>query len=456
MYPIIRQKKIIVDLALGKISGYPDVENLSDEYHTIAKILLDTPLKDRLDRFNSLALLNKTLVDDIIHDNLSNEYIVKGKYHRTTNQIPDDFPVALVPSFVFWNHISTFTAHAGIGKSSLMLSAICDFVMGQKMFYDNIPQNPSGIPLKKEEGLVLILDGENFLQGQKQRLSWWVKAGLYPYEVGDSIHWFELPNGDFLDLNDTEIQKKLLSVVDDLCFNLGKPLWLVVDSWNGTVIDNTYNRQILPVIQFIEELLRSYNMAITLVHHPDKKNAQNIERNKPLPLEAASGASLLGQRNRTTFNIHFAPRPNNVIKITDPRIVTLTKENMGAMTDMSKFVVTFESLAGEYGLPLNAYYLKYHGKEFLDEWTQLMLDEAPINELPLYQQCAFWIMNDIEFGDDGLTRKEIIAMGEDDSELKNGLDVVFKSHTVSEALRSLVKDNKLKQDGKRGGTYKIC
>jgi len=67
MYPIIRQKKIIVDLALGKISGYPDVENLSDEYHTIAKILLDTPLKDRLDRFNSLALLNKTLVDDIIH-----------------------------------------------------------------------------------------------------------------------------------------------------------------------------------------------------------------------------------------------------------------------------------------------------------------------------------------------------------------------------------------------------
>lgn len=221
-----------------------------------------------------------------------------------------DFPPVrwLYEGYFVRGHANTIVADAGTGKNWVAL----DLAM----------KVSNGLPWPNAEtgshcaaGNVGWIDGENFGDGNKERLKQWLNAGIY----GQSRIYSFSHHSNKMYLGDKATQDALVRWIDSI-----KPSLVIADSWDTLMEENTFKGDVQPALDFIDQVAAAYDLCWLNLAHPHKRKfAKPTDAISP---DEAAGSRLFKGKHRIMYGMWFGAT-GSPWRHTDPRVISMIKCN---------------------------------------------------------------------------------------------------------------------------------
>lgn len=195
------------------------------------------------------------------------------------------------PEFLWYGYIpygelSLLAGREGTGKSAIIQDLIRRVQNGELM-----PDNQK--PNIKAKN-ILFIDAEDFISDWLQRIRWWQDAGMWHSIEGLKV--MEYPQNGVLDFANPDHQTWLIDIVKET-----QPFWIVLDSWQAALVKATFDEQVAHVIQFLKNVAKSFNCAITLTSHMNKQNSDPYTKPSSSDIK---GAGAMAYKVRATHGMY--------------------------------------------------------------------------------------------------------------------------------------------------------
>jgi hypothetical protein len=231
-------------------------------------------------------------------------------------------------------HANTVVADAGTGKNW--------FALDLAMKVSNGLPWPNQDGATCEAGNVGWIDGENFGDGNKERIKQWLNAGLYR-----ESRIYSFPQTSKMYLGDKATQDAIVRWIDSF-----KPSLIIADSWDTLMEENTFKGDVQGALDFIDQVASTYNLCWLNLSHPHKRKF--AKPTDALTPDEAAGSRLFKGKHRIMYAMYFA-QTGSPWRNTDPRIVSMIKCNF-KWPHHNKFTLDMQPLHPD-GLMMN--YLPY-------------------------------------------------------------------------------------------------
>ena len=304
----------------------------------------------------------------------------------------------VVPGVFYRNNLSVLFGDPGIGKTWLLLDFICSLADGGKVFgkYETTPKK------------VLMLQGDMSAEGLKYRFDRLIPPQRHEnFKVYTSIDLIEA-NKEYT-LNSLAGQETIAHILEGQ-----RPDMLVIDSLGSWIDgDESEQRAIRPVINFLKEMASRYNMHVLFVHHPRKRSSTE-RKSRRLDQADLIGSSLISRYASCVFAANGVFSEENDSKESNRGIIQNIK-------NWTKEIPSFE----------------YRFEESEEELIEFQYDyEDFFTPASALQRGIRFILNALKTSIEGLTRKDIIS----------NLPEV-STRTVDRALKKLIKTRQVRPHG---------
>lgn len=306
------QIQTITNLLTGQISDVP-TSNFEPTYRAVYQTLLLTPPDQR-----------HTVLDALVDINPGLEVLVGQIVNETPDQITLDFSAEEIdtlclndpPLEYLWQdwiprrEMSMVLADPGVGKTLFVLDLCRRMLNGQDM--------PDGKQPHRAQHNILFIDAEDYRAGIYTRVRNWRQAEPSLWSARHSgLYIMPYPEQDVLDFAKPQHQDALLERIISL-----EPDWVIVDSISSALVNYTFDQDVIPAITYFKRLIRDHNLALTFIHHWNKKL-----RNSNIPdINSIAGAGLFARRSRVVIGLGYLDTKSDE-KERGPRLVKPIKVN---------------------------------------------------------------------------------------------------------------------------------